>query len=79
MARTKIKRKGLDWKGLLGEEKEFFKSAVQEVVHEARSGHRLDDGDGPLGHGQPGGAPNARVRRRRAASRSPPRLRLTGP
>ena len=34
MARTKIKRKGLDWKGLLGEEKEFFKSAVQEVVHE---------------------------------------------
>jgi len=34
MARTKIKRKGLDWKGLLGEEKEFFKSAVQEVVYE---------------------------------------------
>ena len=34
MARIKIKRKGLDWKGLLGEEKEFFKNAIQEVVQE---------------------------------------------
>ena len=34
MARPKIQRKGLDWKGLLGEEKEFFKSAIQEVVQE---------------------------------------------
>ena len=57
MARTKIKRKGLDWKGLLGEEKEFFKSAVQEVVHEvleaemdetigARKGERTSERNG---------------------------------
>jgi len=57
MARTKIKRKGLDWKGLLGEEKEFFKSAVQEVVHEvleaemdetigARKGERSSERNG---------------------------------
>ena len=38
MARTKIKRKGLDWKGLLGEEKEFFKNAIQEVVQEVLEG-----------------------------------------
>ena len=34
MARPKIKRKGVDWKGLLSDEKEFFKRAVQEVVQE---------------------------------------------
>ena len=34
MARPKIKRKGLDWKELLGEEKDFFKNAIQEVVQE---------------------------------------------
>src|SRR5262252_9014038 len=34
MARPKIKRKGLNWKELLGEEKEFFKNAIQEVVQE---------------------------------------------
>jgi putative transposase len=38
MARTKIKRKGLDWKGLLAEEKEFFKNAIQEVVQEVLEG-----------------------------------------
>src|SRR5215471_138825 len=34
MARPKIKRKGLDWKELLGEEKDFFRNAIQEVVQE---------------------------------------------
>ncbi len=34
MARPKIKRKGLDWKELLVEEKDFFKNAIQEVVQE---------------------------------------------
>ena len=34
MARPKIKRKGLDWKELLGEEKDFWKEAIQEVVQE---------------------------------------------
>lgn len=57
MARTKIKRKGWDWKGLLGEEKEFFKNAVQEVVQEvleaemdetigARKGERSSERNG---------------------------------
>jgi putative transposase len=57
MARTKIKRKGLDWKGLLGEEKEFFKNAIQEVVQEvleaemdetigARKGERSSERNG---------------------------------
>src|SRR6516164_4297015 len=57
MARTKIKRKGLDWKGWLGEEKEFFKNAVQEVVQEvleaemdetigARKGERTSERNG---------------------------------
>ena len=34
MARTKIKRKGVDWKELLGEEKDLLKSVVQEMVQE---------------------------------------------
>ncbi len=34
MARTKIKRKGVDWKELLGEEQDLLKSVVQEVVQE---------------------------------------------
>ena len=57
MARIKIKRKGLDWKGLLGEEKEFFKNAVQEAVQEvleaemdetigARKGERSSERNG---------------------------------
>jgi len=57
MAQTKIKRKGLDWKGSLGEEKEFFKNAVQEVVQEvleaemdetigARKGERTSERNG---------------------------------
>jgi putative transposase len=57
MARPKIKRKGLDWKGLLGEEKEFFKNAIQEVVQEvlesemdetigARKGERTSERNG---------------------------------
>ena len=57
MARTKIKRKGLDWKGWLGEEKEFFKNAIQEVVQEvleaemdetigARKGERSSERNG---------------------------------
>jgi len=57
MARTKIKRKGLDWKGWLGEEKEFFKNAIQEVVQEvleaemdetigARKGERTSERNG---------------------------------
>lgn len=60
MARSKIKRKGLDWKdwkGLLGEEKEFFKNAIQEVVQEvleaemdetigARKGERSSERNG---------------------------------
>ncbi len=38
MARTKIKRKGVDWKELLGEEKDLLKSVVQEVVQEILEG-----------------------------------------
>ena len=34
MARSKIKRKGTDWKELLGEEKDLLKAAVQEMVQE---------------------------------------------
>ena len=34
MARPKIKRKGLDWKELLKEEKDFLKAAIEEVVQE---------------------------------------------
>jgi len=34
MARPKIKRKGLDWKELLKEEKGFLKTAIEEVVQE---------------------------------------------
>ena len=34
MARPKIKPKGVDWKGLLKEEKDFLKVAIQEVVQE---------------------------------------------
>jgi len=34
MARPKIKRKGVDWKELLKEEKDFLKAAIQEVVQE---------------------------------------------
>ncbi len=34
MARTKIRRKGVDWKELLGEEEDLLKSVVQEVVQE---------------------------------------------
>ena len=59
MARLKIKRKGVDWKELLGEEKEFFKNAIQEVVQEvleaemddtvgARKGERTAERSGYL-------------------------------
>ena len=34
MARPKIKRKGLDWKELLKEERDFLKAAIEEVVQE---------------------------------------------
>ena len=34
MARPKIKRKGVNWKELLGEEKDLMKAAVQEIVEE---------------------------------------------
>ena len=34
MARPKIKRKGLDWKELLNEERDFLKAAIEEVVQE---------------------------------------------
>ena len=34
MARPKIKRKGMDWKELLGNESELLKTAVQEIVQE---------------------------------------------
>ena len=34
MARLKIKRKGMNWKGLLSEEKDLLKSVVQEMVQE---------------------------------------------
>ena len=34
MARPKIKRKSLDWKELLKEEKDFLKAAIEEVVQE---------------------------------------------
>ena len=34
MARPKIKRKGLDWKELLKEEKDFLRAAIEEVVQE---------------------------------------------
>ena len=38
MARTKIKGKGVDWKELLGEEKDLLKRVVQEVVQEILEG-----------------------------------------
>ena len=34
MARPEIKRKGVDWKGLLSEDRDLIKSAVKEVVEE---------------------------------------------
>ena len=34
MARPKIKRKGVDWKELLREEKDFLKAAIQDIVQE---------------------------------------------
>jgi len=34
MARRKIKRKGIDWKDLLSEEKDLLKAAVQDMVQE---------------------------------------------
>jgi putative transposase len=34
MARPKVKRKGLDWKELVKEEKDFLKAAIEEVVQE---------------------------------------------
>jgi len=34
MAQPKIKRKGLDWKELLKEEKDFLRAAIEEVVQE---------------------------------------------
>ena len=34
MARPKIKRKGIDWKGLLSEEKDLLKAAMQDMVQE---------------------------------------------
>jgi len=34
MARPKIKRKGVDWKELLKDEKDFLRAAIQEVVQE---------------------------------------------
>lgn len=57
MARPKIKRKGLDWKELLGNEKDLMKAAVQEIVQEvleaemdeivgARKGERTADRTG---------------------------------
>jgi putative transposase len=57
MAHPKIKRKGLDWKELLGNEKELMKAAVQEIVQEvleaemdeivgARKGERTADRTG---------------------------------
>lgn len=57
MARPKIKRKGWDWKELLGDEKEFLKRAIQEVVQEvletemdetigARKGERTSERNG---------------------------------
>ena len=47
MARTKIKRKGLDWKGLLGEEKEFFKKSCKKCSKQKwmkRSGREKENG-----------------------------------
>ena len=57
MARPKIKRKGIDWKALIGEEKDLLKAAVQEMVQEvleaemdetvgARKGERTSDRTG---------------------------------
>ena len=57
MARLKIKRKGIDWKALIGEEKDLLKAAVQEMVQEvleaemdetvgARKGERTSDRTG---------------------------------
>ena len=34
MARPKIKRKDVDWKELLKDEKDFLRAAIQEVVQE---------------------------------------------
>jgi transposase-like protein len=34
MARAKIKRKGVDWKELLREERDFLKAAIQDIVQE---------------------------------------------
>ena len=34
MARPKIKRKGVDWKALMSEEQDFFKSAIRTAVQE---------------------------------------------
>jgi len=34
MARKKSTSEGLDWKALVGEEKEFFRVVVQEVVQQ---------------------------------------------
>jgi putative transposase len=34
MAQPKIKRKGIDWKGLLSEEKDLLKAAMQDMVQE---------------------------------------------
>jgi len=57
VARPKIKRKGIDWKALIGEEKDLLKAAVQEMVQEvleaemdetvgARKGERTSDRTG---------------------------------
>src|SRR4029078_8969727 len=40
MARPKIKRKGLDWKDLLSEEKDLLKGAVQDMVQEILEAER---------------------------------------
>jgi len=57
MARPKIKRKGVDWKELLGEQKDLMKAAIQEMVQEvmeaemdellgARKGERTGERNG---------------------------------
>ena len=57
MARPKIKRKGIDWKALIGEETDLLKAALQEMVQEvleaemdetvgARKGERTSDRTG---------------------------------
>jgi len=43
MARPKIKRKGLDWKELLKEEKGFLKTAIEEVVQGVLEAEMDDD------------------------------------